>query len=778
MTQHIRSRRRLWARAAIALACAGAVSLTGLPGWDQAEAKAKPPLKQGKRCDEEYKDFYDFSDVVEGGLPDDGYIRPDAERDEYDYVNGQKQWDGLRAPTADELKEISDNPDDYKKGDRKRVWAYYKKAQKTAQWKGVPFETYRDDFYIPKGGNDPRGKAYMAKLVHDFGLVGPDWICEKEFEVIDPDTKERYVRRADAYNQRTGEIVEGKSNDKPDPTQRPKDKALLKDPNHKDKKISYAYGRETKGGAKNHDADLRKIAPDRVKKISYKADAVEKAPSGTSNSPTRRVDPYMNAKPGTSTGSRGGGNDMIQKSPENPKQLADRLQRIGRIPGVSQMPTPGGIDFSTLELQYVGTPVKGEGLDYSFGAKEDPDNDAVGWGGRAKAQMASDAFFTWLALTPDKFWVNLNPDTPGTIMDDKFAATDAGRVLLEADLRLKHDFFKAMDPKTDLGKNTWDRLSKVNGWPCLTSTRNWIEPKPAKVREQDGGIYILDAPLKLQSEYAEVNTPGPGGKPCQDSLTKAEIEHNERVFRSTVVPEVEKWINEAPQYADLRRVYKSRVAAEFVRQQDAQRPTDYRTIINSNDVKQWPIRAPHQDWKKTDVFDKYVKVFKEGEFKYELTKGEEVWVISVGGVDLSKQPKRNVTQAEFRLQNRHLPRQTKTSVKALTDDTERERLLLLGGNSNGQKDDDSGSTPSPGPTDPTDPPNPTDPPSTPAPDPTTPGPGDGTTAPPANKPDPDGGLADTGSGTPVGLITGIAAAIVALGGGLVWWMRRRKALGT
>ncbi|MFJ4584533.1 hypothetical protein [Streptomyces echinatus] len=64
-------------------------------------------------------------------------------------------------------------------------------------------------------------------------------------------------------------------------------------------------------------------------------------------------------------------------------------------------------------------------------------------------------------------------------MDDKFASTDAGRVLLEADLQLKHDFCKAMDPKTDVGKAAWDSLAKVNGWPCLHSGRNWIEPKTA-----------------------------------------------------------------------------------------------------------------------------------------------------------------------------------------------------------------------------------------------------------------------------------------------------------
>ncbi|MFI0805676.1 LAETG motif-containing sortase-dependent surface protein [Streptomyces echinatus] len=84
-----------------------------------------------------------------------------------------------------------------------------------------------------------------------------------------------------------------------------------------------------------------------------------------------------------------------------------------------------------------------------------------------------------------------------------------------------------------------------------------------------------------------------------------------------MVPEVEKWINTKPEYADLRRVYTARVAAEWIRQQDARQATDYRKIINSNDVKRWPLRAPHQGWKKTDVFNRYVKIFKAGEFNSE-----------------------------------------------------------------------------------------------------------------------------------------------------------------
>jgi hypothetical protein len=42
--------------------------------------------------------------------------------------------------------------------------------------------------------------------------------------------------------------------------------------------------------------------------------------------------------------------------------------------------------------------------------------------------------------------------------------------------------------------------------------------------------------------------------------------------------------------------------------------------------------------------------------------------------------------------------------------------------------------------------------------------------------DEDSDLAITGSDTPVGLIAGIAIAVVAAGSAQVWWLRRRRAV--
>ncbi|MFD9288623.1 hypothetical protein ACFWBV_10005 [Streptomyces sp. NPDC060030] len=335
---------------------------------------------------------------------------------------------------------------------------------------------------------------------------------------------------------------------------------------------------------------------------------------------------------------------------------------------------------------------------------------------------------------------------------------------------MKHDFFKAMDPETDLGEQFWASLPKVNGRPCFTGIRNWIEPKTASVREQDGGIYILDAPLRLKSTPQDFDT-DPGGEQICDP-TEAERDQAQQVIDRMIVPEVEKTINTAPQYADLRSVYTARVAAEYIRQQDAGSATDYHDVINGNDVSKWPLRAPHQDWDKNELFQEYRKIFLDGEFQYDVDTDEGVMVYIVGGVDFSKQPKRNLDPVRFKAEHPYKPRTAQFAVGQMTDDADQDGNVMLGGNTAGESTGgDEDPAPTPTPTDkPTD--EPTDKPTgTPSPS-TTPGGKDGKPTPPAQNP--DGNLAGTGSDTPVGLITAIAAVLAAAGGALTWWMRRRR----
>ncbi|WP_254705808.1 LPXTG cell wall anchor domain-containing protein [Streptomyces vilmorinianum] len=756
-------RRRAWAHGILALACASVMALSGLPSLDSAEA-APAPLKPGKRCDE----LFGLKGTPTKSLPQGDASRVKDLWDQYEYVNPGMEFDGLN-PTQAELDAAGKDYKKYGHDDPRRIYARFN-AQK--RWKD--FDSYLIKQYIPNQGNDPRGDAFEKKVVKEMGLTGPDWICQKEVYFTDPDTGERHKRVLDAYNKKTREIVEMKSNGKPDGSQKPADKAWAKHRGWSSYKYTFVFGEKQESDARTFMKEMKESAGkdalgrERVRAYNFHSDHKPQAPRGTENGPYRRNDPFLSNGAGKNTGSRGGGNDLIRQSPATPKDLKEQLDRIKANDPQGRMPKgPGGIDFSTLDLRYVGKPVKGEGLNYAFSAKHVDDEYAAGWGGREKAQLISDSFFTWLALDPSTFWVNLNPDEPNRIMDAKFGKTDAGRVLLEADFRLKHDLYGAMDPKTDRGKRFWDTLPRRNGAPCLHALRAWIEPETAVVREQDGGIHILDTPLKLNTVPQDFDADP--GKGCD--LTEAEKNHADRMLDTWITPYVTEQINNAPQYADLRRVFTARVAAEWIRQQDAKTPTDYREIINSGDVSKWPLRAPNQDWTREGIFNQYVKIFKEGEFTYEWSNGTQTYVYTVGGVDYSKAPKRNLDPVRFRTEHRYKPRTAEFAVGQMTEDADKDGFVMLGGNTSGKSTGGDVPTPTPTPTDePTD--KPTDSPSTPTPSTPPSGGNDGKPTPPAK--DPDGDLADTGSDTPVGLIAGIAAALAAAGAALMWWKRRRK----
>src|SRR3989338_4104809 len=117
-------------------------------------------------------------------------------------------------------------------------------------------------------------------------------------------------------------------------------------------------------------------------------------------------------------------------------------------------------------------------------------------------------FFIGLALHNDKFWVNLKPDSPETIMDDDLAKTDIGRIFLEADVQLKKDTAQFTSPQTLEGKEYWDKLYKKAGElfgtehiTIPTLTRPWIVPDEIILRESpDNSAYIYKATLKVMLE--------------------------------------------------------------------------------------------------------------------------------------------------------------------------------------------------------------------------------------------------------------------------------------
>ncbi|MDO0914955.1 hypothetical protein QQM39_30260 [Streptomyces sp. DT2A-34] len=304
----------------------------------------------------------------------------------------------------------------------------------------------------------------------------------------------------------------------------------------------------------------------------------------------------------------------------------------------------GGIDFSSMELRYLSDPGDGSGLQYSFSADFEPlKGDARTATGRGAVSQSSDAFFVWLSLTPQDFWVNLNPDEPDRIVDDRLGRTDAGRVLLEADLRMKKTVGKLIHPHSALGRKFWEG---VRG-DCM-SFRNWILPAPASVHQDGDRLYILDAPLDVQMETQYLKDNGVSSAPSCPEQDQATEDHNEAHFRRLILPELKEAINTAPEYAALRRVYLARVAAEWYRDLSLTKKTTYGDLIDSGDIDAWRTA---DGWQPTDTFDRYVDSYTKGEFKItdRTTSGDTTYVRSYvyGGVDLTDIPVKEVADERF-----------------------------------------------------------------------------------------------------------------------------------
>jgi hypothetical protein len=357
---------------------------------------------------------------------------------------------------------------------------------------------------------------------------------------------------------------------------------------------------------------------------------------------------------------------------------------------------PGGIDFSTLELRYIAEDsglLSDRGLKYAFNGTPAASNKNLN-AGRIAAAQASDAFFVWLSLSPDKFWVNLNPNEPDRIIDPQFAKTDAGRILLQSDFQMKKTVAKLIHPDTSLGKQYWDPLMKQvreqqqrNGArPCSPVFRMWIVPSPATVRKDNNGIYIADAPLnvKLESTNSTYNPQefssllGSCTAPDQSSKT-----FHESLYRKLILPRIVQAVNTAPEYAELRRVYRSRVAAEWYRQHSASNATTYREMVNNGDVSSWPAR---QNWSSRQVFDQYVNSFKKGEFhvvhSHQWQEGNMIYTQKqfyiYGGVDFSKVFFKQLNSMDFQKTQGDLRQVVDNSMKSPVAD--QHGKIWLGGN--------------------------------------------------------------------------------------------------
>jgi hypothetical protein len=315
----------------------------------------------------------------------------------------------------------------------------------------------------------------------------------------------------------------------------------------------------------------------------------------------------------------------------------------------------GGVDFSTLQMRYLSDPGSG-GVKYSFSAR--PAASGVQQDSLTGLDIAATStadLRTWLVLDPSKFWVNLNPTQPDKIVDPQLGQTNAGRALLEADFAMKRTASKLLDPGTAFGARYW-RAFGASGSSCYTS-RFWIVPGDVQVREAGSSLYILKATLAVKAQSMHIDGLA---HPCNSSPESDA--RNERLEKAMVVPKVAEAVNNAPEYAPIRRAFLARVIAQWIRKRHQEgHPTSFDDLVDSGDLGSANLQG---GWRPKQVFDSYVRSIQDGEFTYHQTgKNGSVREIKLGGVDFSKVGSTPISAAQMDQQH---PRLTQT-VRASGD---------------------------------------------------------------------------------------------------------------
>ena len=164
------------------------------------------------------------------------------------------------------------------------------------------------------------------------------------------------------------------------------------------------------------------------------------------------------------------------------------------------------------------------------------------------------------------------------------------------------------------------------------------------MRESAGELHILDAPLAVKME-AIPPPPGEATCPADDPVPD---EAKVQVFPDVIAPAMSQTVNTSPEFAELRRVYLSRVAAEWVR---ARADRSHAARQADRHRRHRPLgRDP--PWNPMDIFNQYLHAYRNPDYTYTRTfeQGGQTYTFTyvMGGVDFSSTPRENVSKQDFR----------------------------------------------------------------------------------------------------------------------------------
>eukprot|EP00164_Ancoracysta_twista_P004391 GFYU01005920.1.p1 GENE.GFYU01005920.1~~GFYU01005920.1.p1 ORF type:complete len:372 (-),score=106.05 GFYU01005920.1:116-1231(-) len=307
---------------------------------------------------------------------------------------------------------------------------------------------------------------------------------------------------------------------------------------------------------------------------------------------------------------------------------------------------------------HVGSRRRSKSLTYVFKAEKVDDGSVkpqLTFDPKRSLDTAVDAFKVFTALPHDNFWVNLNPNEQANIIENNFGNTTAGRVLLEADLRMKKTVGELVHPDSETGGQFWGEFyshqNALSNMLCF-SFRTWIVPGKVTVVDFQDVVYILEAKMdvKMESEYYRIKgVDHDEASGCPEQADPALQEMARELYQELILPQLIDRINTGEEYAQIREVFYARVLSEWYRGLNdgpAAESSDNgqkARIVPGGDESAGNLIAdsyPRVEFDALAVFDAYVASLNSGEFKLirKVAVEDRVYPRNFfyGGVDFTK----------------------------------------------------------------------------------------------------------------------------------------------
>lgn len=185
---------------------------------------------------------------------------------------------------------------------------------------------------------------------------------------------------------------------------------------------------------------------------------------------------------------------------------------------------------------------------------------------RSETEKLVKYFFAALAIPDDEVWVNLSPVEKDRIIPDVLGQTVMGKSMLEQDLVLKKLAASLTNPDTTLGQQYWTNVrreirQKLGDADVAADSFNkvWIVPQSAEVLESQSIVLVGEKRLKVMmaDDYEAMKTFGEN-QPAAESFNISSA-----VFKDTVLPAIEREVNEGEKFASVRQMYNSAILAAW-----------------------------------------------------------------------------------------------------------------------------------------------------------------------------------------------------------------------